>query len=88
MGGNFTVNTDLKHVAKVEHTDYFKEVVYENVHNGWLKNPANNLRFSLKIIRKIKKVETSFAFGYTTTFKGGYTQIPPFTGIVGVRYIF
>lgn len=87
-GGSFTVNAEFMNASKIEHTDYYKKVVYENVYDGWLKSPTNNLRLSLKVIRKIKNLEASLSLGYGRTFKNSYMLFPPISGILGFNYVF
>lgn len=87
-GISFIIDADFINATKVKHTDYYKDVVYADVYDGWLQNPANNLRLSLKGTRKIGKLETSLALGYGGTFKNAYALFPPFSATIGLRYVF
>ncbi len=87
-GVNFIINADFKNATKVEHTDYYKDIVYADVYDGWLQSPASNLRLSLNGIRKIGNFETNISIGYATTFKNSYMLFPPIFGTIGLKYIF
>ncbi len=87
-GGSFIIDADFVNATKVEHTDYYKEVVYEDVYDGWLQNPAGNLRMGLMATRKMNNFEASVKIGYGSSFKGSYMLFPPVFGVLGIRYVF
>ena len=87
VGGNVTLNKQF--ATRIEHTDYFKTIVFDEVKDGWYQGTGGNIRLSVEAARRIGQLDVNLKLGLAKTLQfENYLLIPEIYGVVGGTYRF
>ncbi len=88
-GFGLEVTADMKNATRIEHTSYYREVVYEDIKDGWYKNTGGNIRYNVVVSRRFKRLDGSVRIGNSNTLKfKKYMFIPLYYFVIGSTYRF
>lgn len=75
--------------TRIEHTDYFKTIVYEDAKDGWYKSTGGNIRFSLEGARRLGDWDVKLQLGLAKTLQlESHLLVPAIYGVIGGTYRF
>lgn len=87
VGGKVSMSQQF--ATKIEHSDYFKTIVYEEAKDGWYKSTGGNIRFSLEGARRVGDWDINLRLGLAKTLQlESHLLVPAIYGVLGGTYRF
>lgn len=73
----------------IKHTQIFRNLIYEDVVDGWYKSSVSNIKIGFTALHSIKNIDIYLSAGILKTGKfNNYLFVPSMYGVVGISYNF